>query len=181
MKVEPIRSLADIQKIKSNLGLRDTCLFTLGINSAFRASDLLSIQIKHVKYLQAGESFELKEKKTQKHRRVTVNQTCIDSIRNYLHLREHLSDSEPLFVGQRGKLTVCTLNRMVKSWCLRAGLKGNFGSHTLRKTWGYHQRVTFNSDVPTLMIAFNHSSQKQTLDYLGVQSDEIKSLYMNQL
>jgi hypothetical protein len=60
-------------------------------------------------------------------------------------------------------------------------LKGNYGSHTLRKTFGYHQRVTFGVDLPRLMVVFNHSTQKQTLDYLCIQPKEIKDVYENEL
>jgi hypothetical protein len=35
--------------------------------------------------------------------------------------------------------------------------------------------------VPELMVAFNHSTQRQTLDYLCVQPDEILSTYENEL
>jgi len=30
-------------------------------------------------------------------------------------------------------------------------------------------------------VAFNHSTQRQTLDYLCVQPDEIRSIYENEL
>jgi hypothetical protein len=66
-------------------------------------------------------------------------------------------------------------------WCAAINLKGNFGSHSLRKTFGYHQRVTFNVGVPELMVAFNHSSQRETLEYLCIQPDEVKSIYLNEL
>ena len=183
MKVEPIRDLAVIQRIKRSLSgkPRELCLFTLGINTAFRACDLLSIKIGDVRYLQLGDSMEIKERKTQKHRRVTLNASCVDSLQKLLRLKVYQEDSEYLFSGQRGVLTVCTLNRMVKKWCANAGLKGNYGTHSLRKTWGYHQRVTFNSDIPCLMLAYNHASQRQTLDYLGIQSEEIRAIYMNEI
>ncbi|UFS72673.1 hypothetical protein LPW11_10855 [Geomonas sp. RF6] len=38
----------------------------------------------------------------------------------------------------------------------------------------YMQRIVFNTDVPTLMHMFNHSSQKQTLSYLRIQPSEVK-------
>ena len=74
-----------------------------------------------------------------------------------------------------------TVNQKVKSWCRTINLKGNYGGHTLRKTFGYHQRVTFGTDLPTLMEIFNHSTQKQTLAYLCVQPDEIRNVYENEL
>ena len=60
-------------------------------------------------------------------------------------------------------------------------LTGNYGSHSLRKTWGYHQRKRFCVDIPTLMVMYNHSSQKQTLDYLRIQPQEIKDVYLSEL
>jgi hypothetical protein len=53
--------------------------------------------------------------------------------------------------------------------------------HSLRKTWGYHQRVTFGADLPTLMTCFNHSTQRQTLKYLCVQPGEVKAIYKNEI
>ena len=60
-------------------------------------------------------------------------------------------------------------------------MKGNYGSHTLRKTFGYHQRVTFGVEIPQLMVTFTHKSQRQTLEYLCIQDEEVKSIYMNEI
>lgn len=87
-----------------------------------------------------------------------------------------------LFKSQRGEvLTVPSVNRVVKGWCREINLKGNYGAHTLRKTWGYHQRVSLGTGLPKLMVCSNHSSQRQTLDYLCVQPEKIKRVYENQL
>ena len=51
----------------------------------------------------------------------------------------------------------------------------------VRKTFGYHQRVTFNVGVAELMVAFNHSSQRETLEYLCIQPEEGRSIYMNEI
>lgn len=182
IKVEPIRDLKDIQTIKKLLAdkPRDYCLFVLGINTNLRASDLLSLKVSQVRGLKEGEDLEIKEKKTGKLRRVTLNKACIDAIQKLLASKPFQGD-DYLFKSQRGVVTVSYLNRLVKSWCKAINLKGNYGSHTLRKTWGYHQRVTFNTDIPTLMTCFNHSTQRQTLEYLCIQPEEIKSVYMNEL
>jgi integrase len=183
IKVEPIRDLKDIKLIKRLLAdkPRDECLFTFGINTNLRASDLVRITAGQVRGLRAGDEIELKEKKTGKGRRITLNKNVIGSIQRLLSSRDY-RDEDPLFIGQRGNaLTVQSVHRLVKGWCREAKLRGNYGSHTLRKTFGYHQRVTYGVGLPELMVVFNHSSQKQTLDYLCVQADEVRSVYENEL
>ena len=179
IKVEPIRHLKDIKAIKRLLqdSPRDFCLFTLGINTNLRASDLLAITAGMVRN---EEELVLKERKTGKERRITLNTITQKAIRRLLDSREY-DDDDRLFQGQRGPLTVPTVNRLVKGWCKAINLRGNYGSHTLRKTFGYHQRVTFGRGLPELMTVFNHSTQKQTLDYLCVQPEEIKDIYLNEL
>jgi len=182
IKVEPIRNLKDIKAIKKLLAdnPRNLALFTLGINTNLRASDLLRIRAGQVWDLKPMDEIELKEKKTGKGRRITLNKTCIEAIKSLLASRP-CQDNETLFQGQRGALTVPSVNRLVKGWCAAINLRGNYGSHSLRKTFGYHQRVTYGIGLPELMVCFNHSSQRQTLDYLCIQPEEVKNIYANEL
>jgi integrase len=181
IKVDPIKLPKDINTIKKMLKgekPRDFCLFVLGINTNLRASDLLSITVGQVRDLKAGEDLVLKEKKTGKGRRITLNDSAVEAIQHWLSSDQSLNDDDKLFKSQRGVLTVQSVNRLVKTWCKAINLPGNYGSHTLRKTFGYHQRVQLNTSIPELMVMFNHSTQRQTLDYLCIQADEIKDAYM---
>jgi len=183
IKVEPIKRFKDIKAIKKLLAgrPRDLALFTVGINTNLRASDLLRIKAGHVKDLKPMSDLEIREKKTGKLRRVTLNKSCVDVIQELLASHDH-ADSDPLFKGRGNEpLTVPSVNRLVKQWIDAINLQGNYGCHTLRKTFGYHQRVTFNVGIPELMVCFNHSSQRQTLDYLCIQPEEIRSVYANEI
>ena len=182
IRVEPIRNMKDIKAIKKLLAdkPRDLALFTVGINTNLRASDLLQIKAGMVRHLKPMDEIELKEKKTGKLRRISLNRSCTDAIQVLLKSRQY-NDDKPLFSGQRGPLRVPTVNALVKGWCRAINLQGNFGSHTLRKTFGFHQRVTFGRGVAELMVVFNHSSERQTLTYLGIQPSEIKSIYQNEI
>jgi len=104
----------------------------------------------------------------------------VDAI-NKLLASKGIDDEEPIFQGMRGTLTVPSVNRLVKQWCKAINLKGNYGAHTLRKTFGYQQRVRFGMGLPELMVCFNHSTQRQTLDYLCIQPDEVKNIYANEI
>lgn len=178
IKVEPIRDKKAIARIKKILAdrPRDLCLFTLGINTAYRANELLSIQVGQVKSLRPGDVLDLKQRKTHKYRSVTLNKTAVAAIQTWLQVADLQSDDD-LFTGQRGCLTVATMSTLVKTWCRDVGLQGNYGSHTLRKTWGYWQRLERGTAIPLLMEALGHATQQQTLAYLGIQANEIAEIY----
>jgi integrase len=184
IKVEPIREIKDIKAIRKILASasnpRDFALFVVGINTNLRASDLLQITAGQVRHIKPMDDLVLRERKTGKARRISLNKACVDAIQALLRSRPY-KDDEPVFSGRDGALTVPSVNRLVKQWCKTINLKGNYGSHTLRKTWGYHQRVTYGRGTPELMVCFNHSTEKQTLEYLCVQPEEIKSIYANEL
>ena len=68
MGVESIRSLEDIQLIRRMLQEkpRDLALFTIGINTNLRASDLLRLWVYQVRDLEPRDSIDINEKKTGK-------------------------------------------------------------------------------------------------------------------
>lgn len=180
--VDPIKSLKDIQTIKKLLQdkPRDLALFTLGINTNLRASDLLGIEVAQVRGLKPMGEIIVHERKTGKQRRINLNKSCVDAINQLLASRPY-QDNDYLFIGQRGRLSVAYLNNLVKKWCKAINLKGNYGSHTLRKTFGHIQSVVFGASLPDLMVCYNHATQKQTLAYLCIQPEEIKKIYANEL
>ena len=130
-----------------------------------------------------------KNPKTKKYRAVTMNIGCFEAIQQLLEELDRkalasrdlswVDDEAYLFAGRRSDraLTVPTLNNLVKDWCRKVNLKGNYGSHTLRKTWGYMQRTKQNTPIPLLMQALDHATQQQTLAYLCIQDEEIESIY----
>ena len=187
IRVEPITSRNAISRIKRNLAShpRDLCLFSMGINTAYRASELLSLTVGQVAHLKPGDTLRVMQRKTGKVRATTINHSVYDALQRWLSVHPERLPNAPLFRSeQTGEaLSVSVTSRMVKRWCRKAGLPGNYGSHSLRKTWGYHQlRSHKNSEqylLIILMTAFGHATQQQTLDYLCIQSDEIRSLYLD--
>ena len=185
IKVEPIRDLAKIQAIKDLLAdhPRDLCLFTLGINTAYRASELVSITVGQVQHLKPGGRLDLKQSKNKKYRPTVLNENAVGAIQNWLEVHPKPVANAPLFWSNKsGKaLTKFALIALVKRWCNEAGLKGNYGSHTLRKTWGFHQRKTFGKPLSLLTHAYGHAREWQTLEYLCIQPEEIEELYAGAL
>ena len=80
-------------------------------------------------------------------------------------------------------LGINLLLKLLKDAAKACGVKQNVGTHTCRKTWGWHQ-YKYNSDKANLDIsmlqrAFGHSSPEVTLRYLGITDEEDKALYRN--
>ncbi|MDY0132048.1 MAG: tyrosine-type recombinase/integrase [Desulforegulaceae bacterium] len=180
-KSEPIRSTKEIMEIKKLLidNPRNSTLFTLGINTTLMPNELLHLKVHQVKDIKENSIFIINQE-SEKPKEITINRISYRSIKGLLK-SEKYEDDDYLFKSQRGKLIVPSLHRLVNKWCDAIGLTGNYGSHTLRKTWGYHQYHTYGTDISKLVKAFNHSSQKQTKDYLCLEEKNDFNFYLNEL
>ena len=182
--VHPIQNTKDIISIKTYLSdkPRDLLLFTMGINNGIRTGDLLKLKVSDVKDLKPGDSIQIKESKTQKVNVLSINKEVYKSLRHFL-VTQTPNDDDYLFQSRNRTqaLTVMAVNRMVKSWCRAINLSGNYGAHTLRKTFGYIQRTKFGVGFEVLCRRFNHSSPSITMRYLGITDQEVYSILQNEI
>ena len=190
MRVHPIKDAQKIAAIKKLLEYkpREYALFVIGLYTNLRASDILNLKIGQVKSLREGSSLVIKEIKTKKIRdEIYINAEVAEGLRRVLAVRnlQNPADDEFLFVRADKKpphtkpLSRTHFTKFVKRWCAEAGLpEKNYGTHTLRKTFGYmNHRAGVN--LALLMKAFNHSSQAMTLAYLGYEQEDLNELYKN--
>lgn len=170
--------------------------FTLGINLGLRANELLDLKMNQVfspdgsvRLIEdeedTSDGIDIYQSKTKKHRTVFLNTACKDALEwafpikgAYLHSGEYLFPSR-----EGGAIQVGTFRKVLKEAAAACGLKQNIGTHTCRKTWGWHQ-YKYNSekanlDITMLQRAFGHSSPEVTLRYLGITDEEDKALYKN--
>lgn len=172
--VEPIRNKLQIQLVEKYLAkknLRNRLIFVLGTNSGLRVSDILRLNVGDVRN---KTHIEIKEKKTGKYKKFPINNKLKELIRDFVKDRE---DTEPLFLSQKNyRLDRSQFYRMLNEACKAVGIAVNVGTHTMRKSFGYHHYKQFK-DVAMLQIIFNHSSPKITLRYIGIDQDEIDNSY----
>ena len=185
IRVEPIRSIEDIKSIKRVLSdrPRDLLLFTMGINNGLRTGDLLRLRVAEVQNLKAGDSIEIRESKTGKRNVLLVNKAVHKVLRNYLDAVQP-NEQDFLFASRKTKkpLTVQAVNKMIKEWTRSINLnQGNYGSHSLRKTFGFIQRTKFGVGFEVLAKRFNHSSPAVTMRYLGISDKEVNGILMNEI
>lgn len=175
-KAEPIKDRKDIAKIEQYLKLnnkRDYVIWVLGLNSGLRVSDICGLNVSDVV---DKTHISVIEKKTGKSKVFYINDKLKRVLKDYTKGR---NTDEPLFIGKRGKrLNRTQVYRFIKRACKINGVKVHVGTHTMRRSFGYHHYHQFKDSV-VLQKIFNHSSQRITLMYIGVDQDEIDWSYKN--
>ena len=182
--VDPIRRMKDIQAISKMLSdnPRNNLLFVMGTNNGLRTGDLLKLKVVDVKGMKIGDTLIVKEGKTGKRNILVMNKSIHKSLQTYLE-KIKPSNDDFLFASRKGKrsITIQCVNNMVKKWVSEINLKGNYGAHSLRKTWGYVQRTVYGVGFEILCKRFNHSSPAITMRYLGIEDKEIQNILMNEV
>lgn len=173
--VEPIRNVEDIKKIERILSKnkRNLLFFTMGTNCGLRISDILGLNVKDVK----GKSYiQIVEKKTGKFKKFPINAKLKPMLEEYTKGKNL---NEPLFTTKfKNRLERIAAYKIINAACEEAGLEERVGTHTLRKTFGYHHYQKFK-DVVMLQKIFNHYSPEITLRYIGIEQAQIDESYTN--
>lgn len=187
--VQPIREKKQIEAMKRQLkgnatGLRDVCLFTLGINSGLRVSDLLKLTVgdvvdAHGKVL---DRITLREQKTGKSKSFPISATAAKAITEYLASRPGCGADEPLFVSRKGQgrahLQRAQAYTIINDAARAVGIKEQIGTHTLRKTFGYWAYKE-GKDITLIQKLLNHASPSVTLAYVGITQDQLDEVYLS--
>jgi len=174
--VQPIRDKSKIEELKMELmksSYRNYLIFVFGINTGLRISDILKLKVSDVK---GKEHIVLKEQKTGKTKRFLVNNNLRRELEKYVH---GMKLSAYLFVSRKGvnkPIHRIQYYRVMKKAGSNVGIMGEIGTHTLRKTFGYHHYKE-SKDVAMLQEIFNHSGPSVTLRYIGITQDEIDDSY----
>jgi len=187
--VQPIRDQKQIESIKKILkatNLRDYCLFTLGINSGLRVSDLLKLNLLDVlnEKRKVKDRIELREKKTEKYKNFPISDTAKKAITEYLSTRDLSDLDQPLFISRKPdkdgeyRLQRQQAYKIINDAAKEVGIKDRIGTHTMRKTFGY---MAYQSgvDITRIQKLLNHSSPSVTLEYIGITREQLDEVYLN--
>lgn len=167
-EVQPIKSKRDIERMKQSLHGRDLLLFTLGINTNLRISDLLRLTREDI----VGNQIVIREQKTGKTKRIHLGDKTLEQITPLL------PETGTLFPSRKGGKAITRQQawRILNDAAVRAGLNIEFGTHSLRKTFAYHAYKQ-GVDLALLMRILNHASQRETLRYIGIETEDITNVY----
>jgi len=182
MTVEPIR---DKEKIKSmyyylngktpKYGL----MFKFGLNTGLRISDILPMKTKDI-FNEQGvfkDYLVLNEKKTGKEKKIKINNALRKALTDFIP-QESRKGEFFLFYNKKSGSNIKRIQayKVLKKAACICGIE-NFGTHSMRKTWGYWTYKASKYNIGLIMETFNHSSQNVTLRYIGVNQDQKDELY----
>ena len=168
--VQPIRDPAKVNAMLQylkNHNDRDYMLFYMGISVGLRISDMLKLKKEDLLYAHV----DIIEQKTGKQKRFKIPPYMRKEVQVYI---QALGEGEYLFKSRQGgnrPIDRSTAYRILRKAAEACGLR-EIGTHTLRKTFGYHFYLD-KKDVATLQHLFNHSSPETTLRYIGINQDVI--------
>ncbi len=171
--VEPIRDMEMVRRVLRYLRAkneRDYIMVLLGFNTGLRISDILRLC-----YEDIGEEFiYIREMKTKKMKEIPLNTVLKSELKRYAIGKDPL---EYLFESRNGFKPISrqrayqVLQEVAEEFRIKS-----FGTHSLRKTFGYHfyQKT---KDVVTLQEIFNHVDPSITLRYIGINRKLVNDAY----
>lgn len=185
-RVSGLRTLEEVKRVKALLRdqPRNLLLWTLGVNNGLRPGDLLALKVGQVRTLEEDDYVPIVERKTGKRNILMVNGESHGVLHDYLDAGT-LRDGDWLFPNSndpRKHLSVIATNLLIKRWTRETGINhGNYGAHTLRKTFGVIQRLEFGTPIELISKRFNHSSLKVTEVYLDIEEEEVVEILRNSI
>ncbi len=183
--VEPIRSPAKILAIKKNLKMenspRNYLLFTIGVNSALRSSDLLGLKVSDVIDGKGDikDYLYVRVKKTGKELKIKINKAMREALEYYFVKAKVFNPDQFLFKSKRGDrpLDNVGLWYLIKQWTKEVGLENErYSSHSFRKTWGYQARKYHGASIEMISEKLGHKSTAVTKRYIGINQEEINKM-----
>lgn len=174
----------EIEAIKQNLNLRNQTIFVLGLRTGFRVSELLSLDIKDVRfgekineYVRVWKRF-MKGKKQS--RTVPIHKDAVEMLSKYLS-EEPGNPNDPLFRSVHGRLEKSVFHRQLKTACEKAGIENvsTVATHSMRKTFAKRFFDASGRDIYLTQTALGHSNIGVTIRYLQIDASELSNLILN--
>ncbi|PNS34544.1 MULTISPECIES: site-specific integrase [unclassified Mesotoga] len=191
-EVQPIRDSKKIDAMKAIMkgesNYRDLLLFTLGINTGLRISDILALKWSSFingggRLLKSGDQLNVVEIKTKKIKSFMINRSVAEALKLYYDSLGSPNPDDPVFSSRKTAdgtlqpITRIAAWQMLNRYANMVGLDDGIGTHTLRKTFGYH---LYKKGVALEYIQkmLNHSSPAITLRYIGITQEQLNDIYV---
>lgn len=181
---DQMEGLFSVQNLDKRSGVRDRSILEMLFSTGLRVSELTALNKDDVN-LNSGEFTVVG--KGRKVRTVYLSKSATDWIRRYLSTRS--DEFHPLFIRYSGKrmedqdydgdslrLTVRSVQRLVKKYTLRAGISVDATPHTLRHTFATGL-LREGADLRSVQELLGHSNVSTTQIYTHVTNKQLKDTH----
>ncbi|MDR3354342.1 MAG: tyrosine-type recombinase/integrase, partial [Synergistaceae bacterium] len=122
----------------------------------------------------------LKEQKTGKLKKIPLNKAIRDVLTEYIDSQEDVDPHMPLFPSRQGGSSICRwrARQILSAAGKMVGLK-RIGTHSLRKTFGYHVYQRTGGNLGLVQKLLNHASSSDTLRYIGIDKEQMDNTYLD--
>ena len=173
--IKEIDKLIDIISESNKLGTRDRAIIELIYSAGLRVSEAQSINLEDI-------DFEINQAiifgKGQKYRSVIFGDKTKIVLRNYAKKRNPINEkTKAFFLNNKGeRLSIRTIQHIVKKHMKAAGLNPEFHTHTLRHSFATHL-MDGGADLRVVQELLGHSSPKTTEIYTHISVEKSREIY----
>lgn len=161
-----------LESIDGDFQERDRCIITLFLNCGLRISELIGLNLTDIR----GDQLRVLGK-GNKERILYLNDACIQSIQDYLMVRDNQRaiDKNALFLSRRRtRISKAAVEKSVKKHLLNAGLDSTqYSPHKLRHT-AATLMLQNGVDVRTLQEVLGHDNLNTTQIYTHVDNENLR-------
>ena len=166
------QSIKLLQSVDGKFKERDYCILTLFLNCGLRLSELVGINISHIK----DNNTLIVLGKGNKERTIYLNNACLASINAYLAVRpvDGVKDRDALFISnQKRRISNQSVQKMVEGYLKKCGLQG-YSTHKLRHTAATLMYQHGNVDPLQLKEILGHENLSTTEIYTHIHNEQLK-------
>lgn len=179
LTLDDSKKLLDVASDEDNRNNeRDFAITTLFLNCGMRLSELVSINIRDIKFDDCKMTVI---GKGNKERTIYLNQACMRAISSYLEVRPRegidYKSKDALFLSERReRISNRTVQYIVKKELKKAGLDTNkYSVHKLRHTAATLMYQYGNVDIRALQELLGHANISTTQIYTHVENEQVRN------
>ena len=180
LSLKQISKLLASHDLKTPMGLRNKAMLEVLYCSAIRNEELRHLKLKDIN-LDKCEIY-VEKGKGSKSRIVPMGKICGSFVEEYIkkarpYFTRFKPDEPYLFVSRRGKqLSGVDVCKLVKNYCIKAGIKEKITPHSLRHTCATHL-LKNNAPLRYIQTILGHSSIESTQIYTKVEISDLQKVH----
>lgn len=173
--IKEIDQLINSIDLSKKYGIRDKCIIEIIYSTGMRVSELNKLNIEDID-LEMNQAIVFG--KGNKYRAVIFGNSTANLLKKYLLKRDSYKNNEKaFFLNNRGeRLSVRTIQHIIKKYVAIAGIDNKFHTHTLRHSFATHL-LDGGADLRVVQELLGHSSPKTTEIYTHISVEKSRDIY----